>query len=154
MKTNEKFTVVALAIACGITTAPSWSAENLSVAPGISYVSDIGTVFPLIGDRMDDYVIEAGKPTLIFFGATGDLNTNRQAKRLVELYRKDKAKATKFIVVNVDNPTNAGARELIKKHYPGYVPAQLLLDSNGKILWSQVGEVSRRKLSGHINGAM
>lgn len=102
---------------------------------------------------MDDFLIEPGRPALIFFGASGDQNTNRQARRLVELYSKRKDN-TKFIIVNVDGPHTDGGKELIKKYYPGYVPAQLLIDRDGHLLWSQIGEISRRKLSGALNGMM
>jgi hypothetical protein len=131
--------------------APSLAdaAINLRLAPGVSFVSDIGTSFPIVGEQMDDFTVQSGRPALIFFGASGDLNTNRQAKRLVQLYGKHHDD-TKFIIVNVDNP-NASSRELVKKYYPGYVPAQILVDKTGQTVWSQVGEVSRKKIGGQIN---
>lgn len=151
----KKLLIIALASACGIASGsmPSRAAENIVLAPGLSFTSDIGTVFPIVGQKMDDYAIDVSKPTLIFFGATGDLNTNRQAKRLVELYKKEHGK-TKFVIVNVDNTTNDVGRQLIRKYYPGYIPAQLLLDRDGKVIWSQIGEVSRRRLGAQINTAM
>jgi hypothetical protein len=144
-------------VACALLTAafsssallPGDAAENLKLAPGVSYTSDIGTVFPIAADKMDDVTVEPGRPALIFFGAPGDLNTNRQAKRVVQLYDKHRDN-TKFIIVNVDNPSDAG-RDLIRKYYPGYVPAQLLLDKSGTKVWSSVGEISRKKISGQIN---
>lgn len=153
MKVNEKLVVLATAIVCVSGFTPGFAAENLRLAPGISYNSDLGTTFPIAADKLDDFSLDATKPTLIFFGATGDLNTNRQARRLVELYKKEHSKS-KFIVVNVDDPLNASARRLIQAHYPGYVPAQLLIDPAGKVIWSQVGEVSRRKLRGQIYSTM
>jgi hypothetical protein len=157
MKRKENLLFYALVLASTITVAinviPGFSAENLKLAPGISYDSDLGNQFPITADKMEDMAIDSARPTLIFFGAVGDMNTNRQAKRLVELYKKESSK-TKFVVVNVDNPANGEARSLIRKHYPGYVPAQLLLDPSGKVVWSQVGEVSRRKLRGQIYNTM
>ena len=134
--------------------APALAAEDLGLAPGVSYNSDSGTVFPVVGQNLSDAKVEAGRANLIFFGAAGDLNTNRQAKRLVDLYKKERDRGTKFIVVDVDHPLNEDARGLIKKYYQGYVPAQLLLDRAGQVQWREVGEVSRRKLHSHIDNTM
>lgn len=152
MKDNLYMKAVAsVAMTTALALAPSMvnAAENLRLASGVSYTSDIGNIFPIVGDKLDDFTVEPGRPALIFFGAPGDLNTNRQAKRVVQLYQKHRDD-TKFIIVNVDDP-NSGARELIKSYYPGYVPAQLLIDRSGKKVWSQVGETSRKQMSGRIN---
>jgi hypothetical protein len=77
------------------------------------------------------------------------MNTNRQAKRLCDLYKKNAA-TTKFIVIDVDNPPNEAARQLLRKYYQSYVPAQLLLDANGKQVWSQIGEVQKGKLHAYL----
>jgi short-subunit dehydrogenase len=79
----------------------------------------------------------------LFFGASGDLNTNRQAKRLVDLSHKTNAKEVKFIVIDVDHATTDDAKKLIKTYYQGYIPCQVILDKNGKKTWSQVGEVEQ-----------
>lgn len=125
------------------------AAENLKLLPGISFTQDDGPGFPIVGDKMDDVAIEAGKPTFIFFGAAKNMNTNRQAKRLCHLYKKNAA-TTKFIVIDVDNPPNEAARQLLRKYYQSYVPAQLLLDANGKQVWSQIGEVQKGKLHAYL----
>jgi hypothetical protein len=148
-KRNLKVVAVMVAALCAIAAPAVKAAENLRLAPGVSFNSDLGTIFPIVGEKMDDFRVEAGRPALIFFGAPGDLNTARQAKRLVQLYSRHQDD-TKFIIVNVDRPTDA-SKQLIMKYYPGYVPAQLLIDKSGKTIWSQVGEISRRKLSGQIN---
>jgi len=129
------------------------AAEDLQLAPGLSFTSDSGP-FPIIATNLHDATIEPGRPHLIFFGAASDLNTNRQAKRFVDLYKKRKASALKFIVVDVDHPTSSEAKALITKYYPGYVPASLLLDKQGKTVWSQVGEVSRRKIRARVGGTL
>src|SRR5215470_244836 len=81
-----------------------WAAEDLRLRDGISFYQDLDTGFPIIGQKMDDVLPAADRPTFIFFGAAGDLNTNRQARRVVELYRKYRASGLKFIVVDVDEP--------------------------------------------------
>jgi hypothetical protein len=149
MDTRKFLALAAVSMTISMTPSAVNAAENLRLAPGISYTSDVGTVFPIVGDRMTDYTIETGRPALIFFGAAGDLNSNRQAKRIVQLYSKHHDE-TKFIVVNVDSQ-DPSARELLRKYYPGYVPAQLLIDKDGHTIWSQVGEISRKRLSGQIN---
>lgn len=141
-----------LAFTCAV--APALAADDLQLAPGISYNSDSGTVFPIVAQNLSDAKIEAGRANLIFFGAAGDLNTNRQAKRLVDLYKKERDARTKFIVVDVDHPVNDDASTLIKKYYQGYVPSEIMLDTTGQVRWKEVGEMSRRKLQGQMGSAM
>lgn len=124
------------------------AAENLKLLPGISFTQDDGPGFPIVGDKMDDCAIEPGKPTFIFFGAAQHMHTNRQAKRLCDLYKRNAA-TTKFIIIDVDNPPNEMARQLLRQYYQSYVPAQLMLDANGKQVWSQIGKVQKGKLHTH-----
>lgn len=133
--------------------AAAMAAEDLQLAPGLSFTSDSGP-FPIVATNLQDAKIEAGRPHLIFFGAASDLNTNRQAKRFVDLYKKRKDTPLKFIVVDVDRPGSPEAKALITKYYPGYVPAELLLDKAGNTVWSQVGEVSRRKIRAQVGGTL
>ena len=117
---------------------PVFSAENLRLRAGISYVHDMDKGFPIIADRFDDVKLDPDKNTLIFFAAAGDLNTNRQARRVVELYKKYKDQI-KFVIVDVDHPT-PDTKPLIKAYYQGYIPHQVILDKSGKIFWTHVGE--------------
>jgi hypothetical protein len=128
----------------------AFAAENLTLRKGVSFTEDKDNGFPIIADKMDDATIDSGKPTLIFFGASGDLNTNRQAKRLVGLYNKFKTKNLKFIVVDVDHSANTKATDLIKKHYKGYIPCQVLLDESGNSVWSKSGEVQEGDVAKQI----
>lgn len=117
----------------------TWSAENLRLRAGISYVHDLDRGFPIIAEKVEDLKIESDKVTMIFFGAAGDLNTNRQARRLVDLYKKYK-EHVKFLVIDVDHPVNAEAKQLIKNYYQGYIPQQVIVDKAGKTFWTHVGE--------------
>lgn len=119
---------------------PAHSAENLKLRDGISYIHDLDKGFPILGDKLDDVKIEPGKPCFIFFGASGDLNTNRQSKRVVDLYKKYKGTNLKFVVVDVDHPVSPEAKQLIKNYYQGYIPEQVVLDKNNKTVWNHVGE--------------
>jgi len=131
-------------------TLAAGAAEDLKLRPGVSFTQDIDNGFPIVATDMDDTKIEAGKPALLFFGASGDLNTNRQAKRLVDLYRKGNAKEVKFIVIDVDHATADDAKKLIKTYYQGYIPCQVILDKSGKKAWSQIGEVEQNVVKAQL----
>ncbi len=133
------FLLGACTIASGI--APSFSAENLRMREGVSYFHDLDQGFPLVADKMDDVCLAQGHPTLVFFGAAGDLNTNRQARRVVDLYKKYRAGQVKFVIIDVDHAQSPDARQMMKSHYPGYIPATVLFDKQGKSKWNQTGEV-------------
>lgn len=130
---------------------PVAAAEDLTLRKGISFDQDVDTQFPIIAKKTEDTTIDAGKPTIIFFGAAGDLNTNRQAKKVVSLYQKFKSKKLKFIVVDVDHPPNDNAKSLIKKFYKGYIPCQTILDRNGNLSWRSDGEVSEKQVSSKLD---
>jgi hypothetical protein len=131
------------------------AAEALQLRPGVVFNQDTDNGFPITGTHLADSKIEKGKPALIFFGAAGDLNTNRQAKRIVEIYNKMPSKTLKFILVDVDHPLNQESKALIKTFYKGYIPCEILIGHNGKESWSQTGEVQtnllRRKIDALIS---
>jgi hypothetical protein len=129
------------------------AAENLRLREGLSYVHDLDKGFPILGDKLDDVKVESGKATLIFFGAAGDLNTNRQAKRVVELYKKYKDQL-KFIIVDVDHVTGADTKQLIKNHYQGYIPQEVILDKQGKTFWTHIGEIDGGSLSAQLDKSL
>ncbi|MBY0360229.1 MAG: hypothetical protein K2W82_19670 [Candidatus Obscuribacterales bacterium] len=120
------------------------AAENLKLREGISYVHDLDKGFPILGDKLEDVRIESGRPCFIFFGAAGDLNTNRQSKRVIDLYKKYRDTNLKFIVIDVDHAPTPDAKQLIKRHYQGYIPEVVVLDKAGRSIWSHVGEVDNK----------
>jgi hypothetical protein len=126
--------------------APAQAAEGLQLRPGVVFNQDTDNGFPITGTHLADAKIEKGKPALIFFGASGDLNTNRQAKRVVEIYNKVPSKTLKFILVDVDHPLSQESKSLIKTFYKGYIPYEILIGHNGKESWSQTGEVQTNLL--------
>lgn len=148
--TFRKLLVLTLVAIMFLAPLSALAAENLTLRKGVSFTEDKDNGFPIIADKMDDATIDSGKPTLIFFGASGDLNTNRQAKRLVGLYNKFKAKNLKFILIDVDHASNAKATDLLKKHYKGYIPCQVLLDETGNSIWSKSGEVQEGDVAKQI----
>lgn len=126
------------------------AAENLRLREGISFVHDVDKGFPIIADKLDDIKIEPGKVAFLFFGAAGDLNTNRQARRVVELYKKMKDAQLKFIIVDVDHVTTPEAKQLIKSYYQGYIPQEVLLDKQGKTFWTHIGEIDSTALTAQL----
>jgi hypothetical protein len=130
------------------------AAEALQLRPGVVFNQDTDNGFPITGTHLADAKIEKGKPALIFFGASGDLNTNRQAKRIVEIYNKVPPKALKFILVDVDHPLNQESKALIKTFYKGYIPSEILISQNGKESWSQIGEVQSNLLRKKIDAVL
>lgn len=115
------------------------AADNLRLRPGISFVHDLDKGFPVIAEHLEDMKIESGKTNLIFFAASGDLNSNRQARRIVDLYKKYKDQV-KFIVVDVDHPGGVETKQLIKAYYQGYIPQQVIIDKQGRTFWTHLGE--------------
>ncbi|MBX9947817.1 MAG: thioredoxin family protein [Candidatus Obscuribacterales bacterium] len=132
------------------TLASAIAAENLRLKDGISFVQDTDNGFPIVGDKMEDATLDQNKPTLIFFGAAGDLNTNRQAKRLIDLYKKIQDKV-KVIVIDVDHPANANVVKLIKTYYKGYIPLNVVLDKDGKLSTSHSGEIDTGELKSKVD---
>jgi hypothetical protein len=144
---RRKFQGIARAALCstiiGVTAfgaVSAWAAEDLKLRPGVSFTQDLDTGFPIVGKDMDDCKIPPGSAAIIFFGACGDLNTNRQAKRFVDLYRKVNSKDLKYVVIDVDHASNDDAKNLVKTYYRGYIPSEVLLDKTGKITWNHDGE--------------
>jgi len=153
-KTRNISTAIALGLVFAVLSGQALAADDLKLKKGISFNDDTDTGFPIEGTRMDDMQLDPNKVTFIFFGASGDLNTNRQAKRLVELYKQASGKAVKFILIDVDHPVNAQANTLIKNHYKGYIPFEVILDKNSKVVWSQIGEVENGILNQQLERAL
>jgi hypothetical protein len=136
---------------CALLASAASAAENLHMREGISFFHDLDQGFPILCDKMDDVALASGKPSLLFFGASGDLNTNRQAKRIVDLYRKYKDSQVKFIVIDVDHASAAPVKALVKSYYPGYIPAEVIFDKQGKPKWNHTGEVDAGVMGGQLD---
>lgn len=148
----SSFWFLAIILVCHILVCQDvLAAENLRLKEGISFTHDMDRSFPIVADKMDDVSLEPNRPTLIFFGAIGDLNTNRQARRLVDVYKKYKDSDLKFIIIDVDHLRGEAMQQLVKQYYEGYIPGQVLLDKNGKKAWSHVGEVEATMVAQKID---
>ncbi len=117
---------------------------------GISFVQDVDNGFPIVAEKFDDDTIDAGTQAFIFFGASADINTNRQAKRVIDLYNHFYKEDLKFILIDVDHPSKRGGIALMKRYYRGYIPFEIIINGRGEEEWSQIGEVEspllRRRL--------
>ena len=130
------------------------AAENLELRDGISFYQDIDVGFPIVAQKMDDFSSDPGKRTFIFFGASGDLNTSRQARRVVDAYQRFKDQPIKFVLIDVDHAAAGQPRDLLKRYYSGYIPCEVIIDSGGKLLWSQNGEVDQKVLQTRLEAAL
>ncbi|CAN5348045.1 hypothetical protein BH11CYA1_BH11CYA1_45600 [soil metagenome] len=146
-------TAVAFNVVFNVDNA-AFAANELKLKKGISFVQDTDSGFPIEADKFDDCQLEPGKATVVFFGASGDLNTNRQAKRVVDLYRQANNKPVKFILIDVDHAQNDQARSLIKNHYKGYIPFEVILNKTGNVSWSSIGEVETSTLNQQLDKAL
>jgi len=143
-------TALVLAFWGGCPLQRVFAADDLRLKDGISFVQDADNGFPIVAENFDDAKIEPGRPAFIFFGASGDMNTNRQAKRVIDLYNSFRNQEVKFILVDVDHPSGKGGTELVKKFYRGYVPCEVIIDRKGNEHLNQIGEVESQVLRKRI----
>ena len=115
-------------------------AQNLELAPGLSFTADSSDAFPITGDHLEDGRIATDRPTVVFFGTSHCWNTNREAERLVKLYGKHRDDA-RFLVVDLSRPS-ADQRILVERLYGGSIPTVAFLDSRGEVVYARAGETS------------
>src|SRR5882724_13475961 len=95
-------------------------AQNLTLAPGLSFTDDSSDSFPIRGNDLGTAEIAPGRVAIVFFGAAHCWNTNREAERLVAVYPKFRERVH-FIIVDVKRPSTA-QRPLMKSYYRGSIP--------------------------------
>ncbi|MBY0278830.1 hypothetical protein K2Z84_26135 [Candidatus Binatia bacterium] len=130
----------AVAIAVAIFPAAVRAADDLHLAPGLSFTDDSSDAFPIRGRHLDDATTGDGKATIVFFGTSNCWNTNREAERLISLYPKYKDRV-RFVVVDVAHPSDA-QKPLIEKHYKGAIPTVAVLAPDGSVLYDRAGETA------------
>lgn len=118
----------------------AYGADDLHLAPGLSFSDDSSASFPIAGEHLDDAVVGDGRATIAFFGTAHCWNTNREAERLVALYPKYRDRV-RFVVVDVEHPSD-DQRALIAQHYRGAIPTVVVLAPDGKVLYSRAGETA------------
>ncbi len=80
------------------------AADNLTLAPGLSFTDDSSDDFPIRGDHLTAAEVVEGRAAVVFFGASNCWNTTREAERLVTLYPKFRDRVS-FIIVDVNHPS-------------------------------------------------
>jgi hypothetical protein len=133
--------IVLAFLACS--AAPILAADDLTMAPDLSFTDDSSSNFPIAAKNLSDAAVTADHATVIFFGTSHGWNTTREAERLVSLYPRYRGKV-KFIVVDLDHATIA-QRALMAKYYHGYIPTIAVIDRSGKLLYDRAGETSSER---------
>lgn len=116
---------------------------DLALAPGLSFMDDSSSAFPIRGKDLADGRIASDRPTAIFFGTAHCWNTNREAERFVALYRKHRD-AARFLVVDLERPSPDQAK-LVARFYRGYIPTLAFLDRKGDVVYDRAGETARER---------
>jgi len=94
----------------------------------------------------------AGPITSLIYGESC-FNSNRQAKRTVDLYEKYKGRVN-FVIVDLDIGRSAAQQELLKKFYPGSIPHVVLLDKFGNAIYNSAGEIGSDRVSALLDEAL
>lgn len=123
-----------------LATRPAAAADNLRLAPGLSFTDDSSSNFPIEGDHLGDGHVTRGRAAIAFFGASHCWNTNREAERVVALYPRFRDKMI-FLIVDVNHPSDA-QRSLLASHYHGSIPALAVFGPSGAVLYERAGETA------------
>jgi len=115
-------------------------ANGLSLAPGLSFVDDSSSNFPIRGERLGEVEIARNAPTIAFFGTSHCWNTNREAERLVAFYAKHRDEA-RFLIVDLNHPTRP-QKKLVDAYYHGYIPTLAVFDAKGNLVYDKAGETA------------
>jgi hypothetical protein len=130
---------IAAAIVCSQALF-AFAADDLKLAPSLSFTDDSSANFPIVADHGKDEAPASGQATIVFFGTAHCWNTNREAERLVSLYPKYRGKI-RFIIVDLNNVSDV-QRPLVAKYYRGAIPTIAVLDSSGRVIYDQAGETA------------
>ena len=133
---------LALAVMFGYWTEAR-SADDLSLAPDLSFSDDSSSNFPIAGKDLGTGKIASDRATIVFFGTAHCWNTNREAERLVKLYPKYRGKIA-FVIVDLDNISDE-QRPLVAKYYHGFIPTIAVLDSHGNVIYDRAGETASER---------
>jgi thiol-disulfide isomerase/thioredoxin len=126
-------------------TAALLAQAQLKLNPHLDYSSD-SVDGPLItGDDTQAGVV-AGKPNYVMIYGEGCFNSKRQARRTVALSERYGDRVN-FVIIDLDKPQSPAQLKLVQTYYTGSIPDLVVLDSNGKPVYSQAGEQTEEVLS-------
>jgi hypothetical protein len=123
-----------------VVSAGPGGVTDLSLAPDLSFTDDSSANFPIRGRGLSSGEIADDRPTVIFFGTAHCWNTNREAERLVALYRSHGSEA-RFLIVDLDHISGA-QRPLVERFHKGAIPTVAFLDRSGRPVYDEAGETA------------
>ena len=126
--------------------------DNLKLNPHLDYGSD-SLDGPLITGDDPQSGLVSGKPDYIIIYGEGCFNSKRQARRTVDLYSRYRS-AVHFVAIDLDVPLSAEQRKLVNQYFKGYIPNVVVLDSRGKPLYNQSGEVDTSRIENVYKNAV
>jgi hypothetical protein len=135
--------VFALAATIALVAGAAGAADDLSLAPSLSFSDDSSSSFPISGKNLEHGALAGDRATIIFFGTAHCWNTNREAERLVSLYPKYRGKID-FVVVDLNRPSDE-QRGLIAKYYRGFIPTIAVINKNARLLYDRAGETASER---------
>jgi hypothetical protein len=59
-----------------------------------------------------------------------------------------------FVIIDLDQARSPEQQELVRKYYQGYIPHVVVLDSSGKAVYNQAGEVDESTVEGLLDRAL
>lgn len=59
-----------------------------------------------------------------------------------------------FVIIDLDKKRPKAQQELVEKYYEGYIPHVIVLDKNGKAVYSSAGEVEESRISALLDKAL
>ena len=139
MRPNALWAVLVLSGLCAARPAPA--ADNLRLAPGLSFTDASSSNFPIEGDHLGDGDLTQGRAAIAFFGASHCWNTNREAERVVALYPRVRDHM-RLLIVDVNHPSDA-QRALLAASYHGSIPTLVVFAPRGTVLYERAGETAR-----------
>jgi Tfp pilus assembly ATPase PilU len=116
------------------------AADDLKLAPDLSFTDDSSSNFPIMSDHSADSALAPSEATILFFGTAHCWNTNREAERLVALYPKYRGKIH-FVIIDLNNVAD-NQKQLVAKYYRGAIPTIAVIDSNGHVIYDRAGETA------------
>ena len=141
-----KRSMLLLVLAVSFHADSAFAIDHLKLNPNLDYSSD-SLDGPLItGDDAQSGSVP-GKPNYVIIYGEGCFNSKRQAQRTVELYNKYREQVH-FVVIDLDAKRSPEQQELVKQYYKGYIPHVLVLDSRGKAVYNDSGEVESKTIEG------
>ena len=130
----------------------TFAIDNLKLNPRLDYASD-SLDGPLISGDDAGSGFVPGRPNYVIIFGEGCFNSKKQARRTVDLYNKYSAHVH-FVVIDLDIPRSPEQQKLVKQYYQGYIPHVVVLDSGGKALYNESGEVQSQRIENIFKAAL